>query len=353
MARPGADASDGAQQRPKVSRAIRAQAAVWVTKLHSEDRSPEMERDFRKWQAQSPEHRLAFEKTTDAWMAVGSLKLADAYKAMAARNPKPVGGAYRRMSWWLAGGATAALLGIGIFAGQRWWDTGLYVTDVGEQRLVTLDDGSRVRLNTDTQVRVSYGARQRTVAVSHGEAIFEVAKDPSRPFVVRASGSEVVAVGTAFAVRYAGTTKGSPQELTVTLIEGKVNVRPAAEPSADAIAPDRIIAMKAGDRLRLDREAHKTAVATPRVDRPNMDQVTAWQRSEVVFDAEALPDAVAEMNRYSRTPIVLVDELSRSNLSVSGLFHAGDSFGFANAVAHLHGLHLKNEPGRLTLEKAE
>lgn len=353
MARPGADASDGAQPQQKVSRAVRAQAAVWVTKLHSEDRSPEMEQEFLKWQAQSAEHRLAFEKTTDAWMAVGNVKVADAYKAVAARNRKPMGGGYRSMSWWLAGGATAAVLAIGVLVGQQWWDSGLYGTDVGEQRMVMLDDGSRMTLNTDTQVRVHFGDRQRTVSVNHGEAIFEVAKDPARPFVVRASGSEVVAVGTAFSVRYGAIAAGTSKELTVTLIEGQVNVRPAAESAVDAIVPDRIISMKAGDRLRLDRDAHRTTKATPRVDRPNLEQVTAWKRNEVVFDAVTLPNAVAEMNRYSRTPIVLVDELSRSNLAVSGLFHAGDSFGFANAVAHLHGLHLKREPGRLTLEKAE
>jgi len=359
MARPGADTSDSAQPRPKPSPAIRAQAAVWVTKLHSDDRSPQMEREFRKWQAQSPEHREAFEKTTDAWMAVGNIRMADVYKAMAAQNAKQPGGGYGAyggysgLSRWVAGGALAALLAVGVFVGQQWWDRGLYRTDVGEQRVVTLDDGSRMRLNTDTQVRVNFSDRQRTIAVTRGEALFEVSKDPQRPFVVRASGSEVVAVGTEFVVRYGGTAAGAPPELAVTLIEGQVNVRPAADPGADAIAPDKAIAMKAGDRLRLGRAADRKTAAVPTVDRPNVVEVTAWERNEAVFDAATLPEAVAEMNRYNRTPIVLVDELSRSNLRVSGLYHTGDSVGFANAVAHLHGLRLKNEVGRLVLEKAE
>lgn len=355
MERPEAGAGDGAQRRPKPpSPAVRAEAAVWVTKLHSEDRSPEMEREFRRWQAQSAEHREAFEKTTDAWVAAGNIKFADAYKAFAAQNARhPGGGVFGGVSRWAAGGVVAVLVAVGIFAGQYWWERGLYDTAVGEQRVVTLDDGSRMRLNTDTHVRVSFDESQRTVTVKSGEAIFEVSKDPTRPFVVRASGSEVVAVGTAFAVRYGTTTAGNSNEVLVTLIEGQVNVRPAAESASDAIAPAKLIAMKAGDRLRLSREAGNKVASAPQVDRPNVEAVTAWKQSEVVFEAATLPEAVAEMNRYSRTSIVLVDELARTNLRVSGLYHTGDNVGFANAVAHLHGLRLKNEAGRLTLEKAE
>jgi len=353
MERPGAGAADGEQQRPKPSPAIRAQAAVWVTKLHSEDRSPEMEREFRKWQAQSAEHREAFEKTTDAWVAAGNIRFADAFRAIAAQNRRRPAGWDGGFSRWAAGGATALLLAVGLVAGQHWWERGLYSTDVGEQRVVTLDDGSRVRLNTDTQVRVSFDDRQRTVTVKHGEAIFEVFKDPVRPFVVRASGSEVVAVGTEFAVRYGTAAAGLPNDLLVTLIEGQVNVRPAAESGSEVISPQKVITMKAGDRLRLSRDADGKVASAPQLDRPNVEEVTAWKQSEAVFDSATLPEAVAEMNRYSRTPIVLVDGLARTNLRVSGLYHTGDNVGFANAIAHLHGLHLKNEAGRLTLEKTE
>lgn len=352
MSLPRAGASDGAQQRPTVTRAVAAEAAVWVTRLHGPDRSPQMEHDFRAWQAQSDMHREAFEKCTDAWVDVGRIKLSDAYGSLAAhRTSRWAVGApppYR----WMAGAAITGLVGACLWFVQPWWASGSFATEVGEQRVVTLDDGSRMRLNTDTQVRVSFDSRQRTVAVSHGEALFEVAKDAVRPFVVRASGSEVVAVGTAFSVRYGDGAAGRPGELAVTLIEGQVNVRPAAGVPAGALAPDKVVAMKVGERLRLGRVGSATA-AIARVDRPNVEEVTAWKRSEAIFDATSLPDAVAEMNRYSRTPIVLVDQLARSNLRVSGLYRTGDNAGFANAVAHLHGLRLRVEPGRLALEKSQ
>lgn len=352
MVRPYADASDGAQERPKVTPAIVAEASVWVARLHGPDRSPEMERGLREWQAMSPAHREAFEKCTDAWLDAGKLNFSTAYNTVVSQKSRRAWGGRRAGSGWLAGGAIAGLVAISIYAGHRWQEPGAFDTDIGEQRVVTLDDGSRMRLNTDTQVRVSFDDHQRTVTVRRGEALFEVSKDALRPFVVRASGSEVVAVGTAFAVRYGSGDAGAAKELAVTLIEGQVNVRPAADVAAGAIAPPQVVAMKAGERLRLGGQGG-TAAVVPKVDRPNVEEVTAWKRSEAVFDNTALAEAVAEMNRYNRTPIVLVDDLARSNLRVSGLYPTGDSVGFANAVAQLYGLRLRNEPGRLALEKAE
>lgn len=88
------------------------------------------------------------------------------------------------------------------------------------------------------------------------------------------------------------------------------------------------------------------------LDRPNVDQLMAWRRSEVIFDDLPLSDAVAEMNRYSREPIVLVGDESSKGLRVSGLFQTGDNVSFAYAVAALHGLvvherqdHLELAPG--------
>lgn len=353
MVRPGAGTPEGAEAKPKVTREVAAEAAVWVTRLHGPDRSPQMERDFRAWQARSAAHREAFERCTDVWLDVGKIKLATAYATVTAEGRAREGRASHGMRWWAAGAATVAAMSVVLLVGRQWWTQGVFGTDVGEQRVVMLDDGSRMVLNTDTRLRVDFNDRQRTVKLSSGEAIFEVAKDTRRPFVVRVSGSEVVAVGTVFSVRYGEAAVSVPREVAVTLIEGQVNVRRASDARADAVAPDKVVAMKAGERLRLDRLPSMAGAATPRVDRPNVEQLTAWKRSEAVFDATPMREAVAEMNRYSRTPVVLVDGLGDSSLRVSGLYRTGDNAGFARAVANLYGLKLKTEAGRLELGKAQ
>jgi len=230
-------------------------------------------------------------------------------------------------------------------------------TGVGEQRMVMLEDGTRISLNTNTLVTVDIGSARRFVDVRQGEALFEVAKDPKRPFVVRAGGSEVEAVGTVFSVRYGVGQGASERALAVALVEGEVNVRAAPGSSARANSSAAVIAMKPGERIRLVQPASTgtaTATASPaQIDWPRMDQVLAWRRNEAVFDDVALADAVAEMNRYSRTPLVLIDKAALPGLRVSGQFRTGDSARFAQAVAALHGLVIHERDGRLELEKPQ
>ena len=344
----------GAEGRPKVTPEIAAEAAVWIARLHGPSRTGQMEQEFRAWQASSPAHREAFERCTDVWQDVPRIGLATAYEGLAserAASARSSGGLREAARRWITASAVAGAVAVGVVLVLHWHDENAYRTNVGEQRLVVLEDGSRMLLNTDTQLRVDFASTQRTVKVRKGEAFFEVAKDARRPFVVRIAGSEVVAVGTAFSVRYAPGAHAA-DELTVTLVEGQVNVRPARGKSGDALAPPQSVSMKAGDRLLLDRHpGHAVAKVVARLDRPNVERVMAWKRDEAVFDDTSLADAVAEMNRYNRTTIVLLDGLESAGLRVSGLYNTSDSAGFAHAVAALHGLSVHEQGGRLELTK--
>lgn len=345
---------EGAAGRPKVTREIAAEAAVWVARLHGPSRGRQMEQEFRAWQAVSPAHREAFERCTDVWEDIPRIGLATAYESLASHSSEHVRAvkSWREAAWrWGTASAVAGAVAIGAVMVLNWRSQNAFTTHVGEQRLVVLEDGSRMLLNTDTRIRVHFAAAQRTVEVRSGEAFFEVVKDAHRPFVVRIAGSEVVAVGTAFSVRYAPDSRAG-DELAVTLVEGQVNVRPAGNDDGAALAPRHAVAMRAGERLLLDRQARNpTANVIARVDRPNVERVMAWKRSEAVFDDTPLSDAVAEMNRYNRTPIVLLDGLQSAGLRVSGLYRTSDSAGFASAVAALHGLRVNEQPGRLELAK--
>lgn len=345
----GPGESDGREEVPAVTREVAAEAAVWVARLHGPDRSPRMERECLEWQARSSMHRHAFEKCTDTWEQVAHISVADAFRGADGRGDA-VGWmarpnlAKRRSAMTLA---TVALLGGSAFL--YWREAGSYSTDVGEQQSVVLGDGTRMSLNTRSRVRVDLGSTQRRVDVERGEALFEVAKDASRSFIVRAGGSEVLAIGTVFSVKLQGAQGQLDDSLEVTLMEGKVTVRAAGE-RGSALAPSGPLSLAPGDRLRLARASGTgdRAIAA-RVDRPQMEGIVAWKRNEAVFEDVSLADAVAELNRYNRTPIVLIGGPSLAKLRVSGSFRTGDAAGFAQSVAALHHLTVREHGGRLEL----
>lgn len=295
---------------------------------------------------------MAFERCTDTWQDIESVTLSTYAAATSGTSVPTV-----RRSAWVPARMRWALVLTGLLSGavlvlQPWRDLETYSTGIGEQQMVVLHDGTRMSLNTATRVRVELASAQRTVSVESGEALFEVAKDARRPFVVRAAGTEVVALGTVFSVRLAPAVESSGNSMAVTLIEGQVTVR-AESRDGDRGALAGSLLMAPGERVRLVRLPSFSTRGGPRettqVDRPRIDQVLGWKRNEAVFDDVALPDAVAEMNRYSRTPIVMVGEGALGGLRVSGLFRTGDNVAFAGAVAALHGLVVREYPDRLEL----
>jgi transmembrane sensor len=232
------------------------------------------------------------------------------------------------------------------------WRDPIYVTGVGEQRLVPLDDGTRIALNSDSEVKIEYTRATRGVRLVRGEAFFEVAHNAERPFVVVAGDQQVTAVGTAFEVRY------ESDHIDVTLVEGKISVTPttkhAEEPPQNLKnSTGGVVAktsaggyvMTPGERLTIARGA------PTRVDEPRMDAITAWRRGEVMLDDTPLTDAVAEMNRYNKSALI-IDESRIAGLRVSGIYHAGDSEGFAQTVANLYGLHVRETGDQIHLSSA-
>lgn len=341
------------EQRPVVTPEIAAEASVWIARLHGPSRSPAMERECLKWQTRSAAHRLAFERCTDVWEEVKGISVADAFASVSAsaaanRADEQDELAKKKLRWPLLSVAVVAVL-CAALAAQRWWGVDAYATKIGEQQMVLLDDGTRMSLNTGTQVRVDLGAHVRSVNVQAGEALFEVAKDAKRPFVVTVDSSEVVALGTVFSVRLSGDGPAD-EALAVTLFEGQVSLRAVAGGRVHGLTPSQAVLMQAGDRVRLVKSPLAPgAPSVPQLDRPPTEQLMAWKRSEAIFDGASLPEAVAEMNRYSRTPIVLSADATLSTLRVSGLYRTGDSVAFARAVAALHGLQLSERDGRMEL----
>jgi transmembrane sensor len=185
----------------------------------------------------------------------------------------------------------------------------LIETGIEETRVVTLEDGSRIVLDRRSRLRVAYTAAARDIELLEGQAHFEVAKDPLWPFRVRTGSAEVVAVGTMFDVATL------PAGTTVTLIEGRVNVRTfsgtaQAAPKVEALVPGQQLGI-ASDGQFLNKRVVK------------IENVTAWQRGTIILDDMPLPEALAAMNRYSTTQIVIHSPALQSR-RVSGVFRIGD-----------------------------
>jgi len=347
--RDGMAAEAGHLPPPSVSPDIAAEAAVWISQLHGPSRTPAMVRECLAWQAQSTAHRLAFERCTETWQEVANLSLSAYANAWGSskRAPEQRVRVARPMQWALAT-LFLVLASVLVLALQPWHTGEVYATGVGEHRVVMLADGSRMSLNTATKVRASLSSSKRVVDVESGEALFEVAKDATRPFLVTAGGTEVKATGTAFLVRLQSSRQEVSTSLEVTLIEGQVVLRPQAGLVGVAAGAGPVV-MTAGEHVQIDGAMAASRISKVRVDRPGMDRAVAWIRGEASFDDFTLSDAVAEMNRYSPKPIVLVDAGRLKELRVSGLYRTGDSASFARAVAALHGLDVREHSDRLEL----
>jgi transmembrane sensor len=319
-------------------RAARAEAAAWIVRLHGPHRSPELESAFRQWLNGDPENGRQFERVTETWEQGASIPVAGIPRLAGRRPP-----ARRRT---LIAAAAACVCGISGFIVWFAWPDPTYATAVGEQRIVRLEDGSRLSLNSETRVEIDYTKSQRRVQLIRGEAYFEVTHNPARPFVVTAGGTRVTALGTTFVVRY------DTDKTAVTLVEGKVVVLPVAGDELPVMPPTNVgqsrpparkdLVLTPGERLTLARN-------TPAlVDEPRVEAVTAWRRGEVVLDKTQLSEAIAEMNRYDSQTLVIEDPRV-ATLQVSGIYHAGDSESFARSVAKLYGLHVQERPGQIVL----
>lgn len=362
--------STNATNRIKPSATARAEAAAWIARLHGPNRTPEAEAGFRRWLSEDPERAAAFELLTDTWEKSARLHRRPLEEVASWEMPG------FRVSFSRAALATAAVSLIAVLGTVLFLRSAGVATGVGEQRLLALEDGSRVYLNTSTQAIIRYEDDARRVELKRGEALFEVAKNADRPFIVIAGNKLVTALGTAFVVRH------DDDNFAVTLVEGKVTVAPAQnlirlEDSAPSPVPGEglterrhdpssaeVVPGRGHERLSSrqgpthwegevilspgERVTFAAGSVSPTLDRPRIDKVTAWQRGQVALDNTPLADAVAEMNRYSRTRVVVEDPRAAA-IRVSGVFRAGDQDDFAQAVARTYGLRARSDANVIVL----
>ena len=333
-------------------------AAAWIVRVEDGPLSAADQAAFNAWRAESSTNAAAFARAEAAWRLYDEPRadpVMDAMRASAlAAGPSP-----KRGLWAGIGVGLAASLLLGFALGTDYLSfgqkagapqvaaksataplaapeapsSGEFATAKGERRTVRLADGTAITLNTDSAVRVGYVAERRLVRLLRGQALFEVAKDPHRPFVVQAGAKQVTALGTIFEVRLLDSDR-----MKVMLVEGKVVVDEGEDRSDDS-APVMVPAVLGpGDALVVADDARPVRI---RVD---VDQQLRWREGFVEFADATLSEAATEMNRYSGQQIVISDP-AIANMRVSGVFRTGNPERFAAIVGELLPVRQRPLPG--------
>lgn len=288
------------------------EAARWVARMDADDWSDADEAALARWFDANPRGRGALLEAQAAWAMLDRRTPATAaITAIPSPRIDSRRGGTRRP---FVAGLIAASIALAVAMPVLYDPATTYETAIGDVRRVELPDGSRATINTASRVRIDYDAAERDAHVDAGEAWFEVAKNPARPFVVRAGDVSVVAVGTAFSVRRTATGA----EVLVT--EGKVRVR--------SITDDAEILLSAGERASVAAHGPPRAVT---VGAASIARALAWRSGRIDFEGTSVAAAIGEFNRYNRARLVLADPAIRDEL-LDGTFRIDDAAGFARAV---------------------
>lgn len=312
---------------------IENEAAQWVWRLDDDQVSEETQAAFEAWLKEDPRHQRVMDDYSSLWGQLDLLQASrreERIRTVSRGIDAQEGGRVTPSAWRY--GAIAACLAMLVvalvFTGGPDQATGTgpqmiaergnnYTTAVGEFRTVTLEDGSVIEMNTDTELTVRFDRAARHVELARGEAHFNVAKNPRRPFVVTANGASVRAVGTAFNVR---SVRQAPIEVMVT--EGTVEVTEYALGTESPQAPTggEQLFLTAGQSIRVD-QVRPTQIAA--VSPADLDRELAWRKGMLVFEGEPLESVVEELSRYTDVRFVIVDDAIRQK-QVGGYFRTGD-----------------------------
>lgn len=280
-------------KRDKADTALSDEAIDWLVKLYSGQATDADRAAFAEWRSQSHEHALAADEAEAIWSGIGvagdQVRRAERKAARAKLTRRAVLGGVALTAAGLAAGQTG-LVGPHLLAD--------HVTGVGEQRAVRLEDGSTVFMNAGTSLSVDIDPVERRLRLFAGEAVFTVAHDPMRPFIVDAGNGRTRAVGTVFDVDI------RPREVVVTVLEGVVEV-----------------ATNAGSvTAHVDQRTRYAADARPSaVEETDAGLETAWRRGKLIFNRRPLGDVVAEIERYRGGRIIIASAGLRG-LEVTGVF---------------------------------
>lgn len=292
--------------------------------------------DFVKWLEKDDSHEKRYQSVEDVWALTGALQndpeLLHIMESPARVDAPVLQLTRRRLVWSGMAAAAAVVLSIGAWA---YLTTGVYYTGVSEQRLISLEDGSVILLNTDTRLSVRMSANSRRVVLEKGEALFEVTHDETRPFLVDTGQGLVRDLGTKFNIYRKANS------VTVSVLEGSVEVETEDKSLPDG--PQLVTPLTRGQEVTYGDNRIR-----PKVVPASVERIEAWRAGRIRFSAETLRDAVGEFNRYSKKEIILADPELEA-LLVTGTFRIGNTQALVAALSESYNLEVEETAQSLTL----
>lgn len=319
-----------------IPEAVRERAAEWYVRLTSDAAADADWLEFESWLSEDTLHARAYEAIEQVWADL------DDAPASAVTNVASFGASSRVRPTRRGLGpmaAMAASLSLAVIGGGVFWAsaprTQIFDTAPGQPRTVALADGTKITINGGSHLTARLGWRERRVVMAEAEAVFDVAKDPGRPFYIDAGEREVRVVGTEFNVLH------HQGDVTVAVRRGIVEVRPADAPSSAPLA-------------RLTRGSvlsHRQGEAQDTVEKADPDAALAWTTGRLVFQGERLADVAQTLGRYSGHPIDVAPEAA--GLPVTAVLNIGPEDAMLGSLAQFLPVQVEHQPGkvRLTLRR--
>jgi transmembrane sensor len=291
------------------------QAALWAARLDGDTLDRAQRAELDAWLAEKPAHRVLLSQycqfSADLEEQVPAL-----VSAGAVTMPPMATATRRRFNFPLFAGialaaAAAVVVTLSVFRPAP--QIQHFAKASAQRGMEILADGTRVELNANTSLKFENTKTERRVVLAGGEALFFVAKDPSRPFFVQTLAGTVRVTGTTFNVRTERSAKG----FEVTVVEGSVEVHPDTAPGVTSSSP---VLLGAGDQYS-SRKGRKVKLASSEVE-----DALAWRKGIIVFYDAPLGEALVRVAQYHGCAINVTPEAA--NVNLGGRYGIDDLKGF-------------------------
>ena len=310
-------------------------AAKWMARKLSGDMTADEIHQLEAWLGESSQNRVAFEAFEMANVSLDDAEtelLADSFE----QELIALSEISRPSVPWISIAATGAVAVIAgtLFAVSQFTSTthDVFVTAFGERAGHILEDGSSVTLNTNSKVAIEYSRANRLVQLDNGEALFNVERNPKRPFIVETRHGDITVTGTVFTVFSEAT------ETIISVVSGAVDISPVASPR---------VTLMPGQQIKIDNNGRGGTIL-------NFDanNALAWRNGKARYNTAPLGSVITDLNRYFERPIVLGDP-SLADLSVTGEFGVEDQQTVVNALTVAFSLEQTLAPSQIILHPAE